>query len=299
MEKPRFIESVATPPDEEDGMTKRTNFETVKEAFNERGYILLESEYINNHTNMKYICPKHPDKELHIPYKRLQRGEGCKYCSHERARERLQMTYNDVKKIFTKFNYELLSTEYINAFQYLSYKCNKHPEEIQKTTYNNIRKGSGCYYCGRERITEKNKMYCGELASNWKGGISPLTLYLRSKLYKWKIESVDFSGGKCVVTGDNFDDIHHLYSFHSIFKETLILTNLPIHNEISKYTKNELKLLRDTCLELHFKYGLGVCLREDIHMLFHSIYGSENNTTEQFEEFKQKYYDGEFEQILK
>lgn len=37
------------------------------------------------------------------------------------------------------------------------------------------------------------------------------------------------------------------------------------------------------------KYPLGVCIRKDIHDLFHQLYGSGGNTEEQWESFIAKY----------
>jgi len=48
----------------------------------------------------------------------------------------------------------------------------------------------------------------------------------------------------------------------------------------------ELNLINYTCIELHYKYGLGVCLCEKEHKLFHSIYGRKNNTKKQYDDFK-------------
>ena len=48
---------------------------------------------------------------------------------------------------------------------------------------------------------------------------------------------------------------------------------------------------------IHSNYPLGVCVRKDIHDLFHNIYGSGGNTEEQwnkfYEDFNNGLYDGQ------
>jgi len=99
---------------------------------------------------------------------------------------------------------------------------------------------------------------------------------------------------KCVITGKKFNAIHHLYSFNKILKETLEELVLPIHKEINDYTSKEMNLIKDIIIKKHNEYPLGVCLCKEIHNLYHKIYGKVDNTPEQFEEFKIRYNNGEF-----
>ena len=42
----------------------------------------------------------------------------------------------------------------------------------------------------------------------------------------------------------------------------------------------------------------GITLSKEIHRLFHKIYGNKHNTKEQFEEFKHRYHNGEFKEVI-
>jgi len=153
-----------------------------------------------------------------------------------------------------------------------------------------------CKYCGRERISKKaSERQIGENNHSWQGGITSLCEYLRNNIINWKKDSMKNCNYKCVITGEKFNVIHHLYSFNKISKEVLEETNLPIYKEINKYSDEQLEQLKKVNLELHYKYGLGICLSKKIHDLYHSLYG-DNNTPQQFEEFVQRYYNGEFEE---
>lgn len=112
-----------------------------------------------------------------------------------------------------------------------------------------------------------------------------ITRFIQRRNIDWKKASMEACGYKCVVTGGEFDDIHHLYSKNMIIQETLDYYNLDDSfdiNEVSEDFRNE---FLKTFEMLQSKYPLGVCLTRDLHKQFHIRYGFGDNTPEQFEEF--------------
>ena len=185
---------------------------------------------------------------------------------------------------------------YKNFVSPIEFICNKHPEEgVQTTTYINLVDGGmGCKKCRYDKISKENSYM-------WKGGISDLSHYLRKKTSKWQTESLKYYKYTCQLTGLRYKSIiiHHIYPFIKILNETLKILNMPLYDEIIKYSEEDLIKIEEKFLELHFKYGLGIPLKSDIHKLFHKIYSNKNNTYEQFVEFQQRYSNGEFDTQLK
>lgn len=135
---------------EKSANTQSLDFETVKKAFEERGYELLETEYINSKTKMAYICNKHKEEGVqYITYNSLRRGKGCKYCAIERRVDAQRLGFKDVVRAFEKEGLTLISTEndYKNTHSKLKYICPNHPNVVQEATYNNVSNGHGCRLC--------------------------------------------------------------------------------------------------------------------------------------------------------
>lgn len=143
-------------------------------------------------------------------------------------------------------------------------------------------------YCSVECMgKDRKRLYSGENNSNWQGGVTDISEYLRHALKKWREDSFKKYNYKCDISNSNKNlIIHHLYNFSDIVNEVFKITNIEINNKISDYSENELETLKEKCLKLHYKYGLGVCLTEELHKEFHNIYGKRNNTLEQYMEFK-------------
>ena len=55
---------------------------------------------------------------------------------------------------------------------------------------------------------------------------------------------------------------------------------------------------KDLYLKIEWSYP-AICIREDIHNKFHSIYGLGNNTPEQFIEFVSNFFPEKLETLLK
>lgn len=117
--------------------------------------------------------------------------------------------------------------------------------------------------------------------------IKSLASFLRENNQQWRNESMKACHYKCVITGEKFDDIHHIHGLNLIIQETLEISGLDIKNDINDYTESEIKLLLDSFYDVQSKYPLGKCLTKDIHKKFHSIYGYGNNTEEQWNDFIQ------------
>lgn len=326
---------------------KRNTIESVREAFLSRGYILLEDKYINTKTPMKYKCPKHPDKELHMMYSNFMQGNKCPYCSKrkvdfedikqefkdrgyelitdtfintkqkleyrclkhpekvrqidyshfnndrgcyecgvERIKEKRKLNFEDVVKAFSEKGLELLETKYINDVTKMKYRCKKHPEIIQKTTYMVIRMGSGCSICANERMT-------GSSHPHWKGGVSDLSLYLRHKVKDWVSSTLKTHNYKCFITSENGSlEIHHSEPFYKVRDNALKELGLELRSEIGDYTEGELSEIVSLVLEKHNEIA-GVPLKKNVHKLFHKIYGY-GGTLSDLYEFRERYLNGEF-----
>lgn len=183
-----------------------------------------------------------------------------------------------------------------------------HTEETKKRISNSEKKMYEQGYISPQKgviRTEQQKQkiretligrYRGELSSQWKGGITPIKHYLRGFIGNWLNQCKHQANYTCQLTGQIGGKLHthHLYSFNFIVLDAHIINNIEIKSQIKDYTKEELTLLENYVISWHQDNSNAVVLCEEIHRLFHHLYGQGDNTPEQFEEFKQRYLNGEF-----
>lgn len=256
------------------------NYGFIKREFEKEGCILLSEEYINTMTHLDYICSC--GNRSSITYNNFKKDVRCYDCSGK-----TRWDFISVKQYFKDNNCELLSKEYLNAHQVLDYICECGRQSTVR--FANFQNGARCKKCASEKQSGENNY-------NWNGGISTISQYLRGQELDWKKQSMKNCNYKCVLTGERFDVIHHLYGFNKIVYKVLgkLGIELGIKDTVNNLTDEQLDELKQIFLDEINNYPLGVCLTEEVHRLFHSEYGYGNNTPEQFEEFKVRYKNGEF-----
>jgi hypothetical protein len=100
---------------------KKLTYEEVYNYFKEQGCELLEKEYINSSTKMKYRCVcGNIDYKTWIHFKR---GQRCKKCGRQKQIEKQKTNIEDIRKFFEKHGFVLISNEYDNVNTVLKCKC--------------------------------------------------------------------------------------------------------------------------------------------------------------------------------
>jgi len=250
-----------------------------------------DEEYINSKEKLKFICPVHGDTPKSA--QQIKNRYRCKYCAAIEAHKKQKYNYTYVKSKYLENGFILMERIYENFDTPMKCYCINHPNKIQYKSFRMILDNRMCFYCQHE-IQQK------EGHPSWKGGLTLLYNDLRRIIEPWKFDSSNFYKGKCILTGSYETVIHHLYrSFKSIIDECLKYYNIDLnYSTVSALDKDKLFNIESMILNLHYKYGYGIPLHKEIHNLFHKLYTTKNNTPEQFEEFKTRLKQGEFNSFL-
>lgn len=130
----------------------KLTFEYVRDFFTEHGCELLEQNYKNARTKMRYRCSC--GKESSIVFDSFKRGNRCRECGNKKAKEKLAYTHEEVSKYFKSQNCELLE-EYQSNLAPMRYLCSCGQEAT--INWNNFKtKGNRCWKCGVARRSKEN-----------------------------------------------------------------------------------------------------------------------------------------------
>lgn len=139
---------------------------------------------------------------------------------------------------------------------------------------------------------------CGSENGKSNGGTTGLIQELRSEIVNWKNLSMQLCNYKCIVTNNDFQDIHHLAPFIDLVNMSFEITKLDKREKVNDYSEAEFNLLKMTLINLHDENILGICLDKKIHKLFHDYYNYTNNIPCQFLDFVYRLDVGEFDNWL-
>lgn len=209
----------------------------------------------------------------------------CKHCSSRTTEEEVE---NFIKEN-TSFKY--IGMYYINDGSHnrcwVSVECSKHGKIDM--LFQSIRGGYRCRYCAND---DHSVWLTGKRSNNWQGGITVLSDYLRVSIVPWIQERLKLANYKCEITGKTgILNVHHMYSFRNILKDTMNELQLDIRPSIGDYSEEELQLIVVNFLKNNDLKAQPIVMLEEVHKEFHMFCGGnkEDTTFEQLDEFiKQK-----------
>jgi len=289
-------------------MGKKHTIEYIRNYFKEHGCELLEEEYINNYTKMKYECSCENISEIN--FGSFQQGHRCKKCANKKLRKDRQFSYKYVKQYFKKHACDLLEDKYINNCTSMKYKC--ICGNISKISFASFQKGTRCAKCGgtKKHTFEFIKDYfkkqgCKILEKKYINSETPMK-------YKCKCGNIskicfyNFKMGKrcrkCAIE-KNSGTSHYNYN-PNLTNEDRVDRRLT-----SKYKKWRKKIyakdnyICQNCFQkgkylnahhiknytgnkkLRFIKSNGITLCNICHTKFHKMYGYKNNDKQQLKEF--------------
>lgn len=185
------------------GKRKRT-VEEVRFYLKKEGYELVSTKYVNCTTKIHTICPKgHP---YSVIFSAFQVGNRCLECSGKRKR-----TIEEVRAIFEKENYRLVSTEYVNSEGLLDFICPRgHEHKICISSFLN---GHRCGMCcpGQTSKPELELFYI--LKEHFPGLIKrsfPIEIPGKQHIHRFQVDIFD-TKTKCGVEYDG--PYHHSEKF--------------------------------------------------------------------------------------
>lgn len=252
-----------------------------------------EKNPTNNHLD---CCQKCVYRKNEIQW--IEKYGVSSYTQLDSYKESKHIGIERARKEFSDRGYLLLEKEYVYSNVKLEFMCPLHKEEgSQFLSWTQFNRGFGCRYCSYDRVAESMK---GENNPMWKDGITNLIFWTRGLLHRWINDSLRDNDYKCELTNETEKVIvHHKYPFRLILSETMEDLNLEVRQNISEYSPEELDSIKKCLLRMHYEKGLGACLREDLHKLFHSIYSYRDFCEKDYEDFKCRFNKGEFDEALK
>ena len=212
------------------------------------------------------------------------------------------MSVDDVLKYFPNRTRNSIITHAIHL-NLQSYDYNPWTNEEDKYILSHWQTESDMIMCkklGRTyKATQARRLSLNLLHFNKDGsGYEGLSKFLRGHLQSWKLKSMEICNYQCILTGSKNFEIHHMYGFSSILNETIEKYNIEL-KEYCEYTLEELEDILEKFLKVHNKYPLGVCVRKDIHTLYHSVYSKCVNTENQWNQFVNEFKNGVYNDRLK
>lgn len=115
----------------------------------------------SRNTQVDYNCDfcNTPIKVRKSQYEMAINQDKKLFCSKECANNFQKPKWDDITSLFESRGYILISEKYINAKTKLEYICPEHKEYgSQYITYNNLKCGFGCKYCGIEKTANSRRL---------------------------------------------------------------------------------------------------------------------------------------------
>jgi len=266
----------------------KLSYEYVKKYIEDRNCELISKEYVNHSSllKIKFECGN-----IHnMSFSAFQSGERDPCNAIKRQQESVsKKTEKKMMEFFDSIGFQFISFEgdLLKFKSIVTYSCpNGH---IETRRYPGLHRDKNCTICTKE---ENKIKYSKENSSNWQGGLTELKAYLSKFIVQWKKDSMENSNYKCVISGKRFEDIHHVQSFNSLLKESLKELGFELKNTIGEYDGDQIALLINKLVEVHYRYPLGIPLTKKCHVKFHKIYGMGDNTPEQWNDFMDKIKSG-------